>query len=35
MVQKGILEKRRFKVMDISGRRIMPIDHYRLVFKGK
>lgn len=35
MVEKGILEKRRFKVMDISGRRIMPIDHYRLAPKGK
>lgn len=33
MVQKGILEKKRFKVMDISGRRIMPIDHYKLVKK--
>jgi hypothetical protein len=35
MIQKGILERKQFRVADSSGRRIMPIDHYRLVSKGK
>lgn len=35
MVEMGILEKKRFKVLDISGRRILPVDHYFLVSKGK
>lgn len=35
MVEMGILQKKRFKVLDISGRRILPVDHYFLVSKGK
>ena len=35
MVEKGILEKKRFKVPDISGRRILPVDHYRLASRAK
>jgi hypothetical protein len=34
MVENGILEKRRFKILDISGRRILPVDHYRLAKKS-
>lgn len=34
MVEKGILEKKRFKILDISGRRILPVDHYCLVKKS-
>jgi len=30
MVLKGILEKKRFRVPDLSGRRLMPMDHYKL-----
>jgi hypothetical protein len=33
MVEKGILEKKQFRIPDISGRRVLPIDHYRLVKK--
>ena len=33
MVQKGILEKKQFRISDISGRRVLPIDHYRIVQK--
>jgi hypothetical protein len=33
MCRKGILEMKRFRVLDISGRRVMPINHYR-VLKG-
>ena len=35
MIQKGILERKQFRVADSSGRRIMPIDHYRLITKAK
>lgn len=35
MVEKGILEKKRFKIPDISGRRILPVDHYRLASRAK
>jgi hypothetical protein len=35
MVEKGILEKKQFRISDISGRRVLAIDHYRLVSKGK
>ena len=35
MVQKGILDRKQFRVADSSGRRLMPIDHYRLISKGK
>jgi len=34
MVEKGILEKKQFRISDISGRRVMPIDHYRLAQKS-
>jgi hypothetical protein len=30
MVLKGILEKKRFRIPDLSGRRLMMMDHYRL-----
>jgi hypothetical protein len=33
MCRKGILEMKRFRVLDITGRRVMPINHYR-VLKG-
>jgi hypothetical protein len=33
MVQKGILDRKQFRVADSSGRRLMPIDHYRLIKK--
>ena len=35
MVAKGILEKKQFRISDISGRRVIPIDHYRLAKKSK
>jgi len=33
MCRKGILETKKFKVLDASGRRILPISHYRLIKK--
>jgi len=33
MCRKGILEMKKFRVIDITGRRIMPINHYRVVKK--
>jgi hypothetical protein len=35
MVENKILERKQFRVPDLSGRRLMPIDHYRLISKGK
>jgi hypothetical protein len=35
MVENKILERKQFRVPDLSGRRLMPIDHYRLIAKGK
>jgi hypothetical protein len=35
MVENGILEKKQFRIPDISGRRVLPIDHYRLAHKNK
>lgn len=33
MCKRGILETRKFKVTDASGRRVLSISHYRLVKK--
>jgi hypothetical protein len=33
MCRKGILEMKKFRVIDVTGRRIMPINHYRIVKK--
>lgn len=33
MCRKGILEMKKFRVIDVTGRRIMPINHYRVVKK--
>ena len=33
MCRKGILEMKKFRVIDVTGRRIMPINHYRIVGK--
>jgi hypothetical protein len=33
MCRKGILEMKKFRVLDITGRRVMPINHYRVVKK--
>jgi hypothetical protein len=33
MCRKGIVEMKKFRVIDITGRRIMPINHYRVVKK--
>ena len=35
MVQNGILEKKRFRVKDLSGRRLVMCDHFRLIGKPK
>ena len=31
MCRKGILEMKKFRVIDITGRRILPINHYRVI----
>jgi hypothetical protein len=31
MCRKGILEMKKFRIIDVTGRRIMPINHYRIV----
>ena len=33
MCRKGILEMKKFRIIDVTGRRIMPINHYRIVKK--
>lgn len=33
MCRKGILEMKKFRIIDVTGRRIMPINHYRVVKK--
>jgi len=33
MCKKGILEVKKFRIIDVTGRRIMPINHYRIVNK--
>jgi hypothetical protein len=33
MCRRGILEMKKFRVIDVTGRRIMPINHYRVVKK--
>jgi hypothetical protein len=33
MCRKGILEMKKFRIVDITGRRIMPINHYRVIKK--
>jgi hypothetical protein len=33
MCRRGILEMKKFRIIDITGRRIMPINHYRIVKK--
>jgi hypothetical protein len=33
MCKKGILEVKKFRIVDVTGRRIMPINHYRVVSK--
>ena len=33
MCRKGILEMRKFRIIDVTGRRIMPINHYRIIKK--
>ena len=33
MCRKGILEMKKFRVIDITGRRILPINHYRVLQK--
>lgn len=31
MVKRGFLECKRFRVIDASGRRVLPLNHYRIV----
>jgi hypothetical protein len=33
MCKRGILETRKFNVVDASGRRVLAISHYRLIKK--
>jgi hypothetical protein len=33
MCKKGILEVKKFKIVDVTGRRVMPINHYRIIKK--
>jgi hypothetical protein len=33
MCRKGILEVKKFRIIDVTGRRVMPINHYRIIKK--